>query len=310
MTDPRDLVPITPAEIIRVMGPLSRNTLKHLGQHFLCDRNLRDAIVRDAQIQKNELILEIGTGLGILTAGLISSKAHVISVEIDDIMFTLARDFLGGIDNLTLIHGEALNRNALSQSVIDALEAKIEIMPETPKIRLIANLPYNIATTVISAVMHWQSKSGAMFSGIFAMIQKEVAQRLSAKTGTKDFGYMTVLCALNGDFRRGRLIKPSVFFPPPKVDSMIISADFTREILGKVTDYAYTKNFLHNLFLHRRKGALKSLKFGADKSFANSIADTFAELSIDTSLRPEQLYMDEIIKLANSLHEKNVIFKR
>ncbi|MCD4656170.1 MAG: 16S rRNA (adenine(1518)-N(6)/adenine(1519)-N(6))-dimethyltransferase RsmA [Planctomycetes bacterium] len=308
MTDPRDLVPITPAEIIRVMGPLSRNTLKHLGQHFLCDRNLRDALVRDAQIQDNELILEVGTGLGILTAGLLSTKAQIVSVEIDDIMFTLARDFLGAFSNLTLINGEALNKNSLSQKVIDALEDKIAKMSETPRLRLVANLPYNIATTVINAVMEWQGKTGAKFAGIFAMVQKEVAQRLSAETGTKDFGYMTVLCALHGEFLRGRLIKPGVFFPPPKVDSMIISAELTHELLRKTSDYVYTKKFLHYLFMHRRKGALKSVKLGTDKINAEIIADAFADLHIDGTLRPEQLYVEEIISLANKCLELNVEF--
>jgi len=309
MTDPRDLVPITPAEILRVMGPLSRNTLKHLGQHFLCDRNLRDAIVRDAEIQENDLILEVGTGLGILTAGLVASNAQVVTVEIDDIMFTLARDFLGDLENITLIKGEALKRNALSDEVQQVLETKLQEMPGNPRIRLIANLPYNIATTVISAVMDWRSTTGAMFTDIFAMIQKEVAQRLSATTGSKDFGYMTAMCALNGEFTKGRLIKPSVFYPPPKVDSMIIVANLTRENLNKLTSYEYTKTFLHNLFLHRRKGALKSLKFGADKQFTDKIADAFFELNIETNLRPEQLYIEEIIQLANKLHEKEVIFR-
>jgi len=309
MTDPRDLVPITPAEILRVMGPLSRNTLKHLGQHFLCDRNLRDAIVRDAEIQENDLILEVGTGLGILTAGLVASNAQVVTVEIDDIMFTLARDFLGDLENITLIKGEALKRNALSDEVQQVLETKLQEMPGNPRIRLIANLPYNIATTVISAVMDWRSTTGAMFTDIFAMIQKEVAQRLSATTGSKDFGYMTAMCALNGEFTKGRLIKPSVFYPPPKVDSMIIVANLTRENLNKLTSYEYTKTFLHNLFLHRRKGALKSLKYGADKQFTDKIADAFFELNIETNLRPEQLYIEEIIQLANKLHEKEVIFR-
>lgn len=309
MTDPRDLVPITPAEILRVMGPLSRNTLKHLGQHFLCDRNLRDAIVRDAEIQENDLILEVGTGLGILTAGLVASNAQVVTVEIDDIMFTLARDFLGDLENITLIKGEALKRNALSDEVQQVLETKLQEMPGNPRIRLIANLPYNIATTVISAVMDWRSTTGAMFTDIFAMIQKEVAQRLSAATGSKDFGYMTAMCALNGEFTKGRLIKPSVFYPPPKVDSMIIVANLTRENLNKLTSYEYTKTFLHNLFLHRRKGALKSLKYGADKQFTDKIADAFFELNIETNLRPEQLYIEEIIQLANKLHEKEVIFR-
>ena len=308
MTDPRDLVPITPAEIIRVMGQLSRNTLKHLGQHFLCDRNLRDALVRDAKIQENELILEIGTGLGILTAGLLTTKAHIISVEIDNNMYTLARDFLGKFENLTLINDEALNKNALSQKVIDALEEKVAEMSEQPKIRLVANLPYNIATTVINAVMEWQGKTGAKFSGIFAMVQKEVAQRLSAETGTKEFGYMTVLCALHGVFTRGRFVKPGVFYPPPRVDSMIITAELTREMLSKTSDYEYTKKFLHYLFMHRRKGSMKSVKLGADKKFANDIAEVFAELQIDGTLRPEQLYVEEIISLSNKCLELNVKF--
>ncbi len=308
MTDPRDLVPITPAEINRVMGSLSRNTLKYLGQHFLCDRNLRDALVRDAQIQDNELILEIGTGLGILTAGLLTSKAQIVSVEIDDIMYTLARDFLGEFDNLTLINDEALNKNALSQKVIDTLEDKIAKMSDPLRLRLVANLPYNIATTVINAVMEWQGKTGVKFSGIFAMIQKEVAQRLTAETGTKDFGYMTVLCALHGEFIRGRFVKPGVFYPPPRVDSMIITAELTREMLSKTSDYEYTKKFLHYLFMHRRKGAVKSLKLGADKKYAINIADAFAELQIDESLRPEQLYVAEIISLANKCLELGINF--
>ena len=310
MTDPRDLVPITPAEILRVMGPLSRNTLKHLGQHFLCDRNLRDAIVRDALIEETDLILEVGTGLGILTAGLVASNAQIVSVEIDDIMHTLARDFLGSFENLQLIKGEALKKNDLSDEVIQALEEKLSAFPQISRIRLIANLPYNIATTVISAVMDWRSESGKMFSDVFAMIQKEVAQRLSASTGSKDFGYMTALCTLNGEFTKGRLIKPTVFYPPPKVDSMIISANLTRENLAKLEDYAYTKNFLHNLFLHRRKGALKSLKFGTAKENSEKVADAFMELGIDTNLRPEQLYIEEIILLANKLHEMKIEFRR
>ena len=306
--DPRDCVPITPSEISRVFGQLSRSTLKKLGQHFLCDRNLRDALIRDAKIQTDEIIFEVGTGLGIFTAGILAEGARVVSVEIDKMMFTLSREFLGNFDNLRLLNDEALNKNSLSESVNKALEAEIAQNPNA-RLRLIANLPFNIATKVIQAVLEWSSSTGKKFGGISTMIQKEVAQRITAEPGTKEYGYYTVLCGVHGEFIRGRQVKRYVFFPPPKVESMMIHAKLTREQLTKIRDYQYFKTLIHNLFLHRRKLALKSLSFSVLKADFESCRDAYFSACLPEKIRPEDIPIEKVVKLANELYSRNIIFK-
>ena len=274
MKDPRDFVPITPVEIQGIFGNLSRWTFKKLGQHFLCDRNLRDAIIRDAEIKNDEIILEIGTGLGVVTAGLLSTGVKVISVEVDKMIYTLARDFMRDSDNLILLNEQALSGSSLSEPVIAALEKEIKANPDA-KLKLVANLPYNIATKVITAIMECKLANGRQFNSLTVMVQKEVAQRLTAESGSKDFAYQTVLCKVHGDFKKGRFIKPIVFFPPPKVDSMLIHADLHRKPLEQILDYKYFKEYLHCLFLHRRKYALKSLKLCTARENAAKLTEIF-----------------------------------
>ncbi len=303
--DPRDFVPVTPSEINRVLGPLSRSTLKNLGQHFLSDRNLRDALIRDAKIQENEIILEVGTGLGIFTAGMLAEGARVVSVEIDKMMFTLARQFLDSFDNLIQLNDETLEKNSLSKKVTEALENEINLNPDAP-LRLVANLPFNIATKVIQAVLEWSSSTGKKFDGIAAMVQKEVAQRITAKPGVKDFAYFTVLCNVYGEFERGRLVKKYVFYPPPKVESMMIHATLTRKNLMRIKDYEYFKQVLHNLFLHRRKYALKSLTFGVSDEHKELCKEAYFSLGLPERNRPEDMPVEKIIVLVNELYERDV----
>ena len=265
------------------------------GQNFLIDLNLVNMIADSANLTEQDVALEVGTGTGSLT-GLIAQKAgRVITVEIDQNLWQLAQEELAGFNNITFLQQDALrNKNNLNPILIDTIrQAMSEI--EGAQLKLVANLPYNVATPLISNLL---TLDEFVPTSMTVTIQKELAERIVARPGTKDFGALSLWIQAQCNPEIVRIMSPKVFWPRPKVDSAIIHIETDTAKRNRIPDLAYYHHFVRSLFIHRRKllrGVLVSV-------FKNELSkqdiDTVLEgINLTGSIRAEQLAVPVIFEL-------------
>ena len=265
------------------------------GQNFLIDLNLVNMISDSANLTEQDVALEVGTGTGSLT-GLIAQKAgRVITVEIDQNLWQLAQEELAGFSNITFLQQDALrNKNNLNPILVDTIrQAMSEI--EGAQLKLVANLPYNIATPLISNLL---TLDEFVPTSMTVTIQKELAERIVARPGTKDFGALSLWIQAQCNPEIVRIMSPKVFWPRPKVDSAIINIETDTAKRNRIPDLAYYHRFVRSLFIHRRKllrGVLVSV-------FKNELSkqdiDTVLEgINLTGSIRAEQLAVPVIFEL-------------
>lgn len=265
------------------------------GQNFLIDLNLVNMIADSANLTEQDVALEVGTGTGSLT-GLIAQKAgRVITVEIDQNLWQLAQEELAGFNNITFLQQDALrNKNNLNPILIDTIrQAMSEI--EGARLKLVANLPYNVATPLISNLL---TLDEFVPTSMTVTIQKELAERIVARPGTKDFGALSLWIQAQCNPEIVRIMSPKVFWPRPKVDSAIIHIEIDTAKRNRIPDLAYYHRFVRSLFIHRRKllrGVLVSV-------FKNELSkhdiDTVLEgINLTGSIRAEQLAVPVIFEL-------------
>ena len=271
------------------------------GQNFLIDLNLLELLVRTADLGPQDVVLEIGTGLGSLTARMASLVAGVVTVEIDPRLYSLASEELSGQTNVTMLQQDALkNKNTIHPAVLAAVSQQLDAHAGS-RLKLVANLPYNVATPVLSNLL---TTVPAPVS-LTATIQKELADRMTAQPGTKDYSALSIwmqsLCAIE----MVREMPPQVFWPRPKVHSAIIHILPDAAKRAALGDLAFFHDFLRSLFFHRRKflrGVLiSSLSEKLDKSTIDDLLATFA---FPTDVRAEQLDVTTLIALASAIRER------
>jgi 16S rRNA (adenine1518-N6/adenine1519-N6)-dimethyltransferase len=306
------------------MPPTTRQTLSYLrtlfqergiqpknklGQNFLVDLNLIDLVVRTADLSARDLALEVGSGTGSLTMRLLERAGAVVSVELDSAFAALTEEAVGshfalfapapGADgtrqeNVRLVHTDALaGKNALNPEVLSAVD-ELRRQAGTPHVKLVANLPYAVAVPVISNLL----LTDLPVERMVVAVQWEIAERLLAQPGTKDYAALSVLVQSLADVSLVRRLPPAVFWPRPKVDSAIVLVrpDVARR--AHVGDATRFRNFLRDLYTHRRKnlrGALGGLPSGRrDKA---EIDTRLAELGIPGTCRAEELDLEQHLRL-------------
>src|SRR4029079_9326301 len=244
------------------------------GQNFLIDLNLLDLLVRTADPGPKDVVLEVGTGLGSFASRVAQLAAAVVTVEIDPRLFALASEELSGLSNVTMLQQDALkNKNTIHPAVLEAVRQKltetqarsasegpgsqtsqqspitVHHAPDPPRLKLIANLPYNIATPILSNLL----TINPIPVSLTATIQKELADRMVAPPGTKDYSalsiWMQALCAIE----IVREMPPQVFWPRPKVHSAIIHILPNPAKRAQLGDLMFFHEFIRSLFFHRRK---------------------------------------------------------
>lgn len=251
---------------------------RELGQHFLVDENLLGVIGRLAALEPDDVVLEIGPGLGVLTRYLAERVARVVAVEIDRSLEPRLRQKLVGIANVELLFGDAL-----------ALDLAALAPPPT---KLVANLPYNVATPIVV-----ESLDGLPGIGRWCvMVQREVADRFFAPPGTKAYGAVSVLVQLAAERTGFHPVARTAFRPRPNVDSALVA--FRRRRLPP--DYAAIKRVVQAAFAHRRKTLANSLAL-AGVTPRQRAADALAELEIVPSARAEELRPQQFAELARLL---------
>jgi 16S rRNA (adenine1518-N6/adenine1519-N6)-dimethyltransferase len=269
------------------------------GQNFLIDLNLVDLIARSADLTKQDIVIEIGTGVGSLTTRLSDQAGAVLSVEIDTNLYQLASEELEGRTNVRLIHGDALrNKNSLRSDLIEQVREAQSRLGSESQFKLVANLPYNVATPIIANLLHETPSPDVMV----ATIQKELADRIVAQPGSKDYGALSVWIQSLCKAQIVRVLPPSVFWPRPKVHSAIIRLDAVPEWRAQFADLKHFHQTVRALFFHRRK-FLRSVVISAMKGKLDKAAvdQVLQNLGHDETCRAEQLSVQQIQELAEAL---------
>jgi 16S rRNA (adenine1518-N6/adenine1519-N6)-dimethyltransferase len=282
-------------ERFREMG--IRPATRH-GQNFLIDLNLVRLIVEAAELTPDDVVLEVGTGTGSLTAMMAPRVAAVVTVEIDAHLFELASEQLIDFSNVTMLRMDALrNKNTLDERVLDAVGQHLAAAPGR-RLKLVANLPYNIATPVISNLLLSRHVPHSMT----VTIQKELADRITAAPSTKDYSALSVWIQSQCMAEIVRMLPPSVFWPAPKVTSAILRIVVDLQRRAAIEDLEYFHQITKALFLHRRKflraNVLAAMKHQLYKQQVDLILQ---EMGFAPDTRTEQLDVATLIRLAERL---------
>lgn len=284
-------------ERFREMGiaPATRH-----GQNFLIDLNLQQIIVDAAELHEQDVVLEVGTGTGSLTAYMAPLAAVVVTVELDSHLFELASEELLPYDNVVMLKQDALrNKNALDPRLLDALGEALGGDPKR-RLKLVANLPYNIATPVLSNLLLCPYTPHSMV----ATIQRELADRIAARPGTKDYGALSVWIQSQCDVGIVRELPPTVFWPRPKVSSAIVRIVVDRDRRAAIGDLRYFHDFTRAVFLHRRKylraNVVAAMKRHLDKE---QVDELLARAGCSGEMRAEQLEVSALVELAQRARE-------
>lgn len=263
--------------------------IKSLGQNFLIDQNILHKIANTAQLNEEDLVIEIGPGLGALTQILVCRAASVVAVELDRRMIPILTEQLAGLGNLKIVHGDALKLN---------YQELIASFTGWKKIKLVANLPYYISTPLIFKLL----TEPVDWDQIVIMVQKEVAERISAEPGSKDYGQLSILVQYRAQANLVFKVPPTVFVPRPKVDSAVIRMVPWKAPPVNVLDEKLFFQVVKAAFAQRRKTLRNNLAnldwFGGNKSAVETV---LKELNIDPNRRGETLSLEDFARIANFL---------
>jgi 16S rRNA (adenine1518-N6/adenine1519-N6)-dimethyltransferase len=254
---------------------------KRYGQHFL-QPVWAEKVVEAIQPRPGDRFVEIGPGRGVLTVRLAPRVAHLTAIEIDpDMVAVLATDLP---PHVTLLEG-------------DVLEADFVALAGAGRLRLAGNLPYNISSPILFRVLDAHRRSGAIADATF-MLQREVAERLEAGPGSKDYGVLSILVQLHADVRRVLSLPPGAFRPPPKVHSAVVRLTF-RPPAVRLQDEAAFEAMVRSMFTQRRKTLGNALKPFAERR-GRLAAEVLRGAGIDPARRPETLQLTELARLADA----------
>ncbi|MEI7686907.1 MAG: 16S rRNA (adenine(1518)-N(6)/adenine(1519)-N(6))-dimethyltransferase RsmA [Planctomycetota bacterium] len=244
---------------------------KALGQNFLIDINLVDLVVKSGELDASDLVLEVGTGTGSLTSRLAQQAGAVLTVEIDHAFHQLAKEASNEPEHVCFFQGDVLkNKNTINPEVFKALD-QLEARIPTKRRKLIANLPYAVATPVISNLLMGERP----WERMVVMVQWEIADKMLAQPGTKEYGALAILVQSLAEVEILRRLPPEVFWPRPAVDSGIIRIKPSLAKRALIPDIYRFRIFLRDLYAHRRKnlrGGLVSIPAtGGDKGFVDDV---------------------------------------
>jgi 16S rRNA (adenine1518-N6/adenine1519-N6)-dimethyltransferase len=272
---------VTPARARDVLRRHGLRAKRSLGQNFLVDPNTARRIVRMAGVRDGDTILEIGPGIGSLTVALAAAARRVVAVEIDERVAEALGDVVAGADNVEVVVGDALGLD-LSSLVPDGA-------------RLVANLPYNVATPLLLHVLADVPRVGV---GL-VMVQREVGERWAAGAGGRAYGSTSVHVQLLAEVKLAGDVPPTVFLPRPKVSSVLVSFARRAGPAVDVDDAAAFVEFARGLFGHRRKTTRNSLLTAGWEAAATDAA--LAAAGVEPGARPERLDLPALAALYAAL---------
>jgi 16S rRNA (adenine1518-N6/adenine1519-N6)-dimethyltransferase len=275
---------------------------RRLGQNFLIDLNIHDLIVKAAEVGTRDVILEIGSGTGALTSLMAARGATVVAVDVDPAMARLTAEVVAGLPSVRVLQHDALRgKHELSPVVLDAVRSGLAAEPGR-RFKLVANLPYNVATPVITNLLVHPDLCPAL---MVVTIQRELADRLSAPPASPAYGAVSVLVQALAEVSLVRALPPSVFWPRPKVDSAVVAIRPDRAKRAQVADVAWFHQVVRQVFLHRRK-YLRHVLAGIwrDQWTKADVDAWLAARGLSGQLRAESLDVAEFGELAHALKER------
>lgn len=266
-----------------VLHSSSFYTNKALGQNFISDKNLLKAIVQDAGIEKEDTVVEIGTGAGTLTATIADECKKLYSFEVDRNLEKVLNITLAGYENIEVIFKDVLKMK--DEDIVSIIG--------NGNFKLIGNLPYYITTPLIIRFI----ESNFNLDSITIMIQEEVARRLVAKPGTEDYSSITLAVASWGDATITRKVSRQMFFPQPNVDSAVVTI---KRVDGKLkgVDRKKLNRLVRASFAMRRKTLANNLSAGYAIS-KDEVSKRIVEAGFEPTVRGEKLSLDDYITLSN-----------
>jgi 16S rRNA (adenine1518-N6/adenine1519-N6)-dimethyltransferase len=271
--------------IKRELSEYALTPRKRWGQHFLVDRNILNKVVRAAELEKGDVILEIGPGMGEMTLALAHQVKKVIAVEIDRKLVRILRNKTAGFSNIVVVEGDILKIS------FEELYGQAH-----QQLKVVANLPYQISTPLLFRI----TESKHLFSTLTLTLQREVAERMIASPGGKDYGPLSVFTQSVSDLSIQFYIKPSAFFPPPKVESAVVHMVWKESPLVRQEEEGWFKKIVKGCFGYRRKRLVNALRH-ADLLLPEDLEKRIEKIGIDTRRRPETLTIQEFVRLANVL---------
>ena len=270
------------------------------GQNFLVDLNLIDLLVRTAEIQPADVVLEVGCGTGVVTERVAAAAACVVSAEIDPRLAQLARDRLVERDNVNLVEGDVLaGKHRFAPEVLAAVETARAASPRG-RFLLVANLPYCVATPVISNLLALPRP----FDTAVVTVQREMAERMTATAGTGPYNALSVWIGAQCRGEIIRILPPGVFWPRPKVESAIVRLDIEPERRAAIGDLGRFHEVVREVFCHRRKvlrGILLRMAGGKKTEAAHATVErVYAALGLPPNARAEDIPPDDFARLVRA----------
>lgn len=273
-------------EISSILKDCNFEFKKKFGQNFITDSNLLNAIVEDAEIKPTDEVLEIGVGSGTLTKALADRAKKVVGYEIDKSLFDVLSLTLKGYENISIIFKDFLK--ATPEEVNSQFDESFKV---------VANLPYYITTNIIFALI----EKDFNVSSLTLMVQKEVAERLCSKPGTKDYGTITAEIDSIGTAKINRIVNRNMFMPAPNVDSAVVTIKLNKNKYD-IKNLELHRKVIRAAFSMRRKTLANCLKSSFSLSMAQ-IDEFFAKLGFDKNIRGETLTTEQFVKLSNLFNE-------
>ncbi len=268
-----------PSDVAALLQTHGIRPNKVLGQNFLIDANILEILLSAAELTKDDVVLEIGPGLGVLTGPLLARAGRVIAIEKDAALFNLLRERFGGIASLELIHS-------------DIMDVSLPELMARGVTKVVANLPYAVGTRILVDLFE-QNPAPRRY---VVTVQREVADRLAAKPSADDYGLLSLLAQFDHDVKVRKVISPSCFFPPPQIKSAIVVVHRLPHPRVEIADRKKFKTLIKHAFSQRRKQIATILR-----GFTNNSDVPLAAVGLDPRERPENIALETWAKLANLL---------
>lgn len=282
-----------------IMEKYGIHTKKGFGQNFLTDLNVLKNIVSAAEITRDDNVIEIGPGIGALTEQLAQAAGEVLALEIDQDLIPVLAEVLAPYDNVTVLNQDVLQANLpelIKQQFTD---------PSRP-IKVVANLPYYITSPILMNLL----AAPVDWAAICVMMQREVAQRLTAQPGTKQYGALTLAIEYQMTAEIAFNVSRRVFVPAPNVDSaIVVLRPRTTPLPVQPFNKQKLFGFIRGCFAHRRKSLWNNLQatVGKQPAVKEKMQAILTTLAISPQTRPERLTLEQFIELANALHAAQLL---
>lgn len=282
----------TPSRTKEILQKHGFSLKKSLGQNFIVEPNILANIVKAAELNENTNVIEVGPGIGALTEYVARSSKQVVAFEIDDRLIPVLEDTLSPYDNIRVVHQDVLKAN-LKEVLAETIDLEEPLM-------VVANLPYYITTPII---MHFL-ESDLRIDGLVIMMQKEVADRITAAPGSKAYGSLSIAIQYYMEAEIAFIVPKTVFVPQPNVDSAILKLTRRDKPVVEVKDEAFFFELIRASFVQRRKTIWNNLliRYGKMDEVKAELAAGLEKAGIDPKRRGESLSIAEFAKLADNLH--------